>query len=286
MSCKIFAKCILKLNFVECNQLVLDRLIIICETYIGKIQFLSSLKSLEFVIAECSGDLTCTVRTEVEEYYGVFVLNLGNRLSVLLNNCRKYEFVCLVVVVRSLNCCSCVCTLDTLALCQCFVCKFYTIPAVISVHCVVTSGNNTDLSNTDFFHLSFKLLYEFLTGCRRCVTSVEEAVYINFAQSLSLGHLKQCVEMSIVAVYTTIRKKSHKMYSRIVFLRVLHCCEKCFVLEEVAVVDFFGDSGKFLIYDAACTHIHMTYLRITHLSIRQTYCKSAGISLNKWIFCH
>ena len=34
---------------------------------------------------------------------------------------------------------------------------------VISVHCIVTSGNNTDLSNTDFFHLGFQLFNEFFS---------------------------------------------------------------------------------------------------------------------------
>ena len=286
MSCKVFAKCILKKYFVEGNQFVLDCLIIVCKTYICEVKFLCSLEAFELVIAECSGDLTCTVRTEVEEYNGIFVLNGCNRFAVFFDYSRKYEFICLVSIVGSLNCCCSVCAFDAFAFCQCFVCKLYTIPAVISVHCIVTSGNNTDLTNTDFFHLCFKLFDEFFTGCRRSVTSVKEAMYINFLKSLSFSHLKQCIEMSIVAVYTTIGKKSHEVNSGIIIFCILHCCKKCFVLEEITIVDLFCDSGKLLIYDTACAHIHMTYLRVTHLSVRKTNCKSAGISFYEWIFCH
>ena len=163
MSRKIFTKCILKKYFVERNLFVLNCFIIICKADISKIQFLSSFEAFEFIITECSCDLTCTVWTEVKEYYRIFVLDLCNRLSVFLNNCRKDEFICLIIIIGSLNCCCCVCTFDTFTFCQSFVCKFYTIPAIISVHCIVTSGNNTDLSNTDFFHLGFQLFNEFFS---------------------------------------------------------------------------------------------------------------------------
>ena len=163
MSRKIFTKCILKKYFVERNLFVLNCFIIICKADISKIQFLSSFETFEFIITECSCDLTCTVWTEVKEYYRIFVLDLCNRLSVFLNNCRKDEFICLIIIIGILNCCCSVCTFDTFTFCQGFVCKFYTIPAIISVHCIVTSGNNTDLSNTDFFHLGFQLFNEFFS---------------------------------------------------------------------------------------------------------------------------
>ena len=50
------------------------------------------------------------------------------------------------------------------------------------------------------------------------------------------------------------------------------------VLEEIAVLDCFCDSGQLLVYNAACAHVQMAYLRVTHLSVRKTYSKSAGLS--------
>ena len=51
--------------------------------------------------------------------------------------------------------------------------------------------------------------------------------------------------------------------------------KKGFILEEIAVLDFFGDTGKLLVHDAACTHVQMTYLRVSHLALRKTYSHSA-----------
>ena len=58
-------------------------------------------------------------------------------------------------------------------------------------------------------------------------------------------------------------------------LAVLYCMQKGFILEEIAILDLFGDTGQLLVYDAACTHVQMTYLRVTHLAFRKTYCHSA-----------
>ena len=47
------------------------------------------------------------------------------------------------------------------------------------------------------FILASKLLYILFSGCRWCVTSVQEAVYINFLKSLSLCQLQKSVNMSV-----------------------------------------------------------------------------------------
>ena len=112
------------------------------------------------------------------------------KLSVFLDHCRKDEFVCLVIVIGSLNCCSSVCSFYAFSGCKSVVCKLYTIPTVVTVHCIVTSGNCSDLTYTDLLHLSFQSFYKFFSRCRRCVTSVEKTVYINFLNAFSLSHLK------------------------------------------------------------------------------------------------
>ena len=84
---------------------------------------------------------------------GILIRNGCNRFAVFLDHCRKYELIGLAIIIGSLNCCRSICSLYSFALCKSFVCKLYTIPAVITVHCIVTSGNHTDLTNADFFHL-------------------------------------------------------------------------------------------------------------------------------------
>ena len=271
---------------MECYQLIADGIVIICEAYICEVQSLLSCKACESIIAESSGDLTCTVRTEVEEYNRVLIRNNSYRLAVLLDYSRKNELVCLAVIIGSLYSLSCICSLNALALGKCVVSKLNTIPAVVTVHCIVTSGNNTNLTYAKLIHLCLKLLDISFSGCRRCVTAVKEAVYVNFLKSFILRHLKKSEKMGDVAVNTSIRKKSHKMNCRIIFFGILHCCKKCLILKEITVLDLFGDSGKLLVYDTACAHVHMSYLRVTHLALWKTYSQSACVTFYKRILSH
>ena len=205
MSCQILAECVFDLLFYECYQFVSDSFIVIGEAYESYIQFFLTCETFEIIIAECSCDLTCTVRTEVEEYNRIFILNGCNRFAVFFDNGRQNEFIGLFCIVGSLYSFCCVCSFYAFTLCHGFECQFYTIPAVITIHCIVTSCNGCDLANTNFFHLSLQLFYITFSGCRRSVTAIQEAVYIYFFQTFSFCQFQQTIQMCIVAVYTTIR---------------------------------------------------------------------------------
>ena len=88
---------------MESNQLIRDRRIIVREAYISKLKSLRSVKSLEVIITKCSGNFSCTVRTEVKEDYGILVLDGCNRLSILYYNGRLYKFIGLFTVIGSLD---------------------------------------------------------------------------------------------------------------------------------------------------------------------------------------
>ena len=286
MCCQIFSKGIVKLYLVKGYHLILDRIIIICKAYKSQIQFLLTLKAFEIIITERSCNLAGTVRTEVKEYNRIMVLNGCNRLSVFFDHSRKHEFICFFVVIGCLYSLCRVCSLYAFALGKSLVSKLYTIPAVVSVHCVITSGNNADLTYADLIHLGLQLFNISFTGSRRCITAVQEAVNVNFFQSLSLCHFQKSVKVCIMAVDTAVRKKSHKMNCRIIVLCIFHCCQKRLILKEIAVIDFFCDSCKLLIYNTSCTHIHMSDFGVAHLAVRKSYCQSACISFYKRIVCH
>ena len=111
-------------------------------------------------------------------------------------------------------------------------------------------------------------------------------MYIYFVKSLLLCHLQKCIQVSIVAVNASVREQSVQMKCGIVLLGIIHSFQKCFILEEITILDLFGDTGQLLVYDTACTHIHMSNLRVTHLSIRKSYCQSTGISFYIRILSH
>ena len=62
-----------------------------------------------------------------------------------------------------------------------------------------------------------------------------------------------------------------------ILLAVFHRIQKGRILKEIPILNGLGDLGQILIYDTACPNIQMTHLRVAHLSIRQSYEKSAGI---------
>ena len=98
--------------------------------------------------------------------------------------------------------------------------------------------------------------YKSLTGSRRCVTSVQEAVYIYLLHALSLCQLEQTVQMCDVAVYAAIRKKSVTDAER--NRSPLHWrlpLKQCLIAEEIAILDLFGNTCQLLVYNAAGTHI-------------------------------
>ena len=73
--CKILTKCIVDLFFLKCNDLVWYRLIIIFEAYIYQWKSsVWSVESVKIVTAECSGDLSCSVWSEVKENNGIIWL--------------------------------------------------------------------------------------------------------------------------------------------------------------------------------------------------------------------
>ena len=206
--CQILAKCVLKLHFLESNFLVRDRHIILGKADIFHILSRASVKSVKFIGTEGSCDLTCAIRAEVEEDHGIFVLDRRYRLAVLGNRGRYEELIRHILCVGSFHCSnSALCGLS-LALGQHIICLLHTIPAVITVHRIIASGNRSNLTDAQFCHLCFQCLDKSLTGSRSRVTSVQEAVYVYILYALSLGKLEQTVQMCNMAVYTTIRKKS------------------------------------------------------------------------------
>ena len=130
--CKVLTQCVLDLFLLECNELVGNELVVILEAYIcERHEAVSSLKVLDalcirsitglscdiFVrIAESLCDLSCTVRTEVEEDNGVVRLNDRNGLALIIyDNRRKNELVCYAAVGRSLHSSNGICSLNALA---------------------------------------------------------------------------------------------------------------------------------------------------------------------------
>ena len=111
-------------------------------------------------------------------------------------------------------------------------------------------------------------------------------MYIDFLNALSLRQLKQPVNMCVVAVHAAVRHKTHQVQSGIIFLHILACCKERLILKEISVLDGFRDLCQILIHDASCAHVQVSYLRVSHLSVRKPDSHAAGISLHKRALSH
>ena len=170
--CKELSKCIGKLYFMKCNGFVWNGSIVFCETYISYVLSCASVKSVELICTECSGNLSCTVWTEVKEDNGIVILYGCSWSTIFHDYSRNYKLVRYVFCIRCINCCnSAVCCLAN-TFCNCFICFFYTIPTIVTIHCIVTSVDGCDFTNTDFFHFCFQLFDKSFSGSRCCITAV------------------------------------------------------------------------------------------------------------------
>ena len=205
LCCKELTKGIFDGFFLKCNDLVWNCLIIIFETYIGQ-RNKRTFKSGKCIVTECSGDLTGTIRTEVEENNGIiFFYNRNRFASFIRDNRRKYKLICHTVCIRSFHCFHCIRCLYTGSGYQGIICLLDTIPVIITIHCIITTGNGCNLTYTNFLHFCFQLFNIIFSGSRRCITAVQKCVYIYVCQTMFFCHLKQTVQMCDMAVYTTIR---------------------------------------------------------------------------------
>ena len=196
------------LFFVEGYQLVGNGLIVISEAYVYQIHPLSSLKSVKFVIAESAGDLSCTVRTEVKEDNGVMLLNQSHRLSILCNHRGNHKLIVLFFIVGSLDSGRSAYSSSALSLSQGIIGQLYTVPVFVPVHGIITAHNRSNFAYAQLLHLRLKGLHKFLSGSRRCVTAVQEAVYEYLLKTLTLCQLQQAENVGQMAVYAAIRHQA------------------------------------------------------------------------------
>ena len=109
---------------------------------------------------------------------------------------------------------------------------------------------------------------------------------INVLKTVLLAHLDKSIKMCIVAVNAAVGEQTPDMEVGVVLLAVLDSAEELFVLKEDAVLDILCDESEVLVDDTAGTDVHVTYLGVTHLSVRKSYSKSGSISELIRALCH
>src|SRR5579859_325509 len=88
--------------------------------------------------------------------------------------------------------------------------------------------------------------------------------------------LQASVEMTLVGMHAAVADQAAEMQRAVVLLRVLHSLKQRRVLEERAIMDRRGDTGKLLKHALARADVQMAHFRVAHLAFGQTHCRATG----------
>ena len=105
--CKELSERIRNRLFHKCYHLIFNRCIILSKAYEGCLNSLSSVKSVKAVITECSCQLSCSVRTEIEEHYRIILFYCSFSSTVFCYNKWYNKLIRYIFIIRSLDSCCC-----------------------------------------------------------------------------------------------------------------------------------------------------------------------------------
>ena len=91
------------------------------------------------------------------------------------------------------------------------------------------------------------------------------------AESVLLTHLNEFEEMVERRVYATVRSQTHEVQLLSGLLSIFVSLFYLRVLRDGAVGTCAVNLYEILVNDASRTDVEVTNLRVTHLSVRQTY---------------
>ena len=154
----------------------------------------------------------------------------------------------------------------------------HTIPTLVTVHGVETTYDAGDVSVVLLTN-SLHFLDEALTALRVSVTTIHETVNVCLLQAILLTDFDQLEEVVQRRVNTTRRGQAHQVELLASLLCIAISVDDFLILQDVTAFTSLVDLNEILIYHATCTDIEVTYLRVTHLSVRQTYVFTASLEL-------
>ena len=158
----IFTEGVFESLRLECYMNIGHCSIVLSHAYIvEREEAVLSFEAVECFVNEGSCDFSCSVRTEVEEYNAVVSLDF----TVFSKNCGKNEFVSEVFTfsvdcfVALLNGFYAAFSLNAFTVNHSSVSLAYSVPTVVSVHCIISAHYGCNFAKTDFSELFIGFFY-------------------------------------------------------------------------------------------------------------------------------
>lgn len=180
------------------------------------------------------------------------------------------ELVSLVLLVAFLDCLDWVISLGALALDKGVNCDLDALPALVTVHSVVTSNEGDKLTGTDLLESIEELLDVLGRRPGSGVATISEGVNVHVLNALLLGSADEGEQVVDVGVDTTVREKTHEVKATAIFLCVLESLDDVRLLLEFVGLDCFCQRCQYteltlinadnvLPYNTASTDIQVSF---------------------------
>ena len=226
------------------------------------------------------GELFGAVVAEVDEDDYVALLNASVNICV---NERLHKLVGIfvllaVAVVAELYTFYHVVNFFSLPVDQLVVSNLYAVPTLVAVHGVEASD---DAGNGSIVGLAYlgKVFNEAFTALGVGVAAVHEAMHKGVLQTVALGNFNEFLEMVNAGMYAAVAGESHQVQTFAGALGIFVGIFDFGILHDAVVAAGTVDFHQILIHYAAGTDVEVTYLRVAHLSVGQTYILATGFQL-------
>ena len=169
---KIFAQCIRYIIFVKQDMNTLERSIVRSHTVILQARDSVHTGFRHILLSQYNSQLFGTVITVVEEDNHITFFDCS--VTVGIHN-RFDEFICNTCIIRVLHGLNHIGSFLTYAVYKQVISFFYTFPAFVTVHSVITADDRSNLA-CRFFTVCRKFFDKAFTALRVSVTTIHEAV--------------------------------------------------------------------------------------------------------------
>ena len=243
-------------------------------------EFFDARETFKFRIGKGVREFASTVGAEVEENHAVALFHA----VIIADNDGDNKFVGNLVVVGFFNRRGGIRFFRRVSFGNGVVGFLHAVPALIAVHCVVATGNRSDLPNANFLDFFFERGEIFSGRTRRNVAPVQKCVHVNFFNALVLGKFQQAVKVVGVAVNAARGKQSEQMQCAAARQNFISDADEGFILEEIAVANRLGNFRQRLVNDAPRANVHVPNFGIAHLPVGKSNVFAGSLQLRVRIF--
>ena len=110
------------------------------------------------------------------------------------------------------------------------------------------------------------------------IAAIHEGVYEDAVYAIFFSHAQQRVEMRLIGMHAAVGEQAEQVQAASAGTGIFHGGEQHRMREEFAVLDHELDARAVHVHDASRADVEMPDFAITHLAVRQSDVRAAGVN--------